>query len=65
MEGSSANVIFNLLNENGLFLAYYPHFETRSLVKNQSPTFLDTTRAILKTTLPTILLLLRVYSLPR
>jgi hypothetical protein len=38
---------------------------TRSPGKNYLPTFLDTTRATLKTTRPTILLLLCVYSLPR
>jgi hypothetical protein len=38
---------------------------TRSSGKNWSRTFLDTTRATLKMTRPTILLLLRVYSLPR
>jgi hypothetical protein len=38
---------------------------TRSSGTNQSHTFLGTTRATLKTTRPTILLLLRVYSLPR
>jgi hypothetical protein len=37
----------------------------RSSGKNSSPTFLDTARATLKTTRPTILLLLRVHSLPR
>jgi hypothetical protein len=37
--------------------------KTEFLLK--SPTFLDKTRATLKTTRPTILLLLRVYSLPR
>jgi hypothetical protein len=37
---------------------------SRSSGKNYLPTFLDTTRATLKSTHPTILLLLRVYSLP-
>jgi hypothetical protein len=39
--------------------------KTRSSGKNQSLTFLYTTRATLKTTLTTVLLLLCVYSLPR
>jgi hypothetical protein len=38
---------------------------TRSSGKNRSFTFLDMTRVTLKTTRPTILLLLRVYLLPR
>jgi hypothetical protein len=37
----------------------------RSSGKNWSPSFLDTARTTLKTTRPTIVLLLRVYSLPR
>jgi hypothetical protein len=37
---------------------------TRSSRKNQSLTFLDTSRVALKTTRP-IIILLRVYSLPR
>jgi hypothetical protein len=40
-------------------------FKTTSSGKNYSPTFLDTKRATLKTTPPTIFPLLRVYSLPR
>jgi hypothetical protein len=35
------------------------------LIVTAPPTFLDTTRATLKTTCPTILPLLHVYSLPR
>jgi ABC-type microcin C transport system permease subunit YejB len=37
----------------------------KKLWEELSPSYLDTTRAKLKTTRPTILLLLRVYSLPR
>jgi hypothetical protein len=43
---------------------YLKGLRARSSGKNQSPTFLDTTRTALKTTFPTILLL-RLYSLPR
>jgi hypothetical protein len=46
-----------------LFNTY--HYKTRSSGKNKSPTFFDTTRIALKTTCPTIILLLRVYSLQR
>jgi hypothetical protein len=76
---NTINFIYSLMNvpmcSNTAEVSIAFHCATRTNIhksqlkrrsgKNQSPTFLDTTRATLKMTRPAILLLWRMYLLPR
>jgi hypothetical protein len=57
--------VYSVNVDNGFIWKCQVQYNKISSEKNESPTFLDTTRATLKTTRPTILRLLRVYLLPQ